>query len=145
QSAYVIEQVANIVVGLGLQLAFIAAVNGFGRELEREADEVGLERTVAAGYDPRQGPRVFEILKDDRGDDRRMEVFFFGSHPRLDERIADMKELLSTRYAGTAAEGRTADTADFRRRMRVLVRDDAAENIRLARLGNAENELQRVL
>ena len=55
--AYVLSQVGNIIAGLGLQLAYMAAVNGFGRELEREADEVGLERTVAAGYDPRQGPR----------------------------------------------------------------------------------------
>lgn len=144
-SAYAIEQVANIVVGLGLQLAFIAAVNGFGRELERQADEVGLERVVAAGYDPRQAPRVFEILKDDKGDDRKMEVFFFGSHPRLDERISDMKDLLSTRYSGVESEGRTTDTRAFRMRMRVLVRDDAAENIRLGRLGNAEAEIGRVL
>ena len=145
QSAYVIEQVANIVVGLGLQLAFMASVNGFGRELERQADEVGLERVVAAGYDPRQSPRVFEILKDDHGDDRKMEVFFFGSHPRLDERISDMNSLLSTRYGGVASEGRTTDTREFRMRMRVLVRDDSVENIRLGRLGNAETEIERVL
>jgi len=141
-----VNQIGNILVGLGLQLAFIAAVNGFGRELEREADEVGLERTVAAGYDPRQGPRVFEILKDDRGDDRKMEVFFFGSHPRLDERIADMKELLSTRYSGFGEAGRaTTDTREFQMRMRVLARDDAVENIRLGRFGNAEAEVKKVL
>jgi len=146
RDAYMVNQIGNILVGLGLQLAFIAAVNGFGRELEREADEVGLERTVAAGYDPRQGPRVFEILKDDRGDDRRMEVFFFGSHPRLDERIADMKELLSTRYSGVGEAGRaTTDTREFQMRMRVLARDDAVENIRLGRFGNAEAEVKKVL
>jgi len=143
--AYVLSQVGNIIAGLGLQLAYMAAVNGFGRELEREADEVGLERTVAAGYDPRQGPRVFELLKDDRGDDSRMEIFFFGSHPRLDERIADMKEILSTRYSGVGGEDLTKDTRDFQMRMRVLVRDDAAENLRVGRLGNAEAEIGRVL
>ena len=143
--AYVLSQVGNIIAGLGLQLAYMAAVNGFGRELEREADEVGLERTVAAGYDPRQGPRVFELLKDDRGDDSRMEIFFFGSHPRLDERIADMKEILSTRYSGVGGDDRTKDTRDFQMRMRVLVRDDAAENLRAGRLGSAEAEIGRVL
>ena len=143
--AYVLSQVGNIMVGLGLELGFLAAVNGFGRELEREADEVGLERTVAAGYDPRQGPRVFELLKDDRGDDSRMEIFFFGSHPRLDERIADMKEILSTRYSGVGGDDRTKDTRDFQMRMRVLVRDDAAENLRAGRLGSAEAEIGRVL
>jgi len=74
-----------------------------------------------------------------------MEVFFFGSHPRLDERISDMNSLLSTRYGGVASEGRTTDTREFRMRMRVLVRDDSAENIRLGRLGNAETEIERVL
>ena len=143
--AYVLSQIGNIMVGLGLQLGFMASVNGFGRELERQADEVGLQRTVDAGYDPRQAPRVFEILKDDRGDDRKMEVFFFGSHPRLDERIADMKELITTRYHGVGGEGRTTDTHDFQMRMRVLVRDDAAENLRAGRLGHAEAEIARVL
>jgi predicted Zn-dependent protease len=143
--AYVLSQVGNIIAGLGLQLAYMAAVNGFGRELEREADEVGLERQVAAGYDPAQGPRVFELLKDDRGDDPKMEIFFFGSHPRLDERIADMKEIVSTRYGGVGGEGRTTDTREFRMRLRVLVRDDAAENVRLGRLGNAEAEIGKVL
>ena len=144
--AYVLSQVGNIMVGLGLELGFLAAVNGFGRELEREADEVGMERLVAAGYDPRQAPRVFELLKDDHGDDSRMEVFFFGSHPRLDERIADMQELLSTRYSGVGEAGRaTTDTREFQMRMRVLARDDAVENIRLGRFGNAEAEVKKVL
>ena len=99
----------------------------------------------AAGYDPRQAPRVFELLKDDHGDDRKLEVFFFGSHPRLDERIADMKDLVSERYGGAGGEARVGDTREFRMRTRVLVRDDAAENIRIGRLGNAEAELGKVL
>src|SRR5439155_6179255 len=139
------DQPGRMDAGLGLHLAPEAVDRRHVRELEREADEVGLERTVAAGYDPRQGPRVFELLKDDRGDDSRMEIFFFGSHPRLDERIADMKEILSTRYSGVGGDDRTKDTHDFQMRMRVLVRDDAAENLRLGRLGSAEAEIGRVL
>src|SRR2546425_12856677 len=104
-----------------------------------------MERLVAAGYDPRQAPRVFELLQDDHGDDSRMEVFFLGRPPRLGGRIAELQELLSTRYGGVASEGRVTDTRDFRMRMRVLVRDDAAENVRLGRLGTAEAELGRVL
>lgn len=143
--AYVLNQVGNIMVGLGLELGFLAAVNGFGRELEREADEVGLERVAAAGYDPRQAPRVFELLKDDHGDDRKMEVFFFGSHPRLDERIADMQGLVAARYGAAGGGERVTDTREFRMRTRVLVRDDAAENIRIGRLGIAETEIEKVV
>src|SRR5439155_1663232 len=71
-SAEVLRTTSNIFLGLGLQLAFIAAVNGFGRDLEREADREGLERMVAAGYDPREAPRVFELLRDDHGDGSRL-------------------------------------------------------------------------
>jgi len=141
--AYVINQVGNILAGLGLQLAMIAAVNGFGRELEREADEVGMRSMVAAGYDPRQAARVFELLKDDHGDKSKMEVFFFGSHPRLDERIQSSRELASTRYSGVAAGA--SDTREFQMRTRVLVRDDAALNLEAGRFGHAEAELRHVL
>src|SRR6266542_1223483 len=37
-TAEVLRTTSNIFLGLGLQLAFIAFVNGFGRDLEREAD-----------------------------------------------------------------------------------------------------------
>ena len=54
-TAEVLRTTSNIFLGLGLQLAFIASVNGFGRDLEREADREGMERMVKAGYDPRRG------------------------------------------------------------------------------------------
>ncbi|MGH9748910.1 MAG: tetratricopeptide repeat protein [Candidatus Polarisedimenticolia bacterium] len=145
KDAYIINQVGNILVGLGLQLGFLAAVHGFGRDLEREADDVGLARMVAAGYDPRRAPRVFEILKDDHGDPSKAEVFFFGSHPALQERIASTREIVATRYASAAAESRVTDTRDFRMRMRVLVRDDAAQNIDAGRNHLAQTALDRVL
>jgi predicted Zn-dependent protease len=145
RDAYVLSQVGNIMVSLGLQLGYMAAVNGFGRELEREADEVGLASLVAAGYDPRRAPRVFELLKDDHGDGSKMEAFFFGSHPRLTERIESVSELVATRYGGAAGEARVADTRDFQIRTRVLVRDDAVLNIEAGRLGVAEAEIEKVL
>ncbi len=143
--AYVLNQVGNIMVGLGLELAFLAAVNGFGRELEREADEVGLQRMVAAGYDPRQAPRVFELLKENHGDDSKLEVFFFGSHPRLNERIEDMNGLVAARYSGAGTAPRVTDTHEFQMRIRVLVRDDAALNLDAGRYGTAEAEIKKVL
>ncbi len=143
--AYVLNQVGNILVGLGLELGFLAAVNGFGRDLEREADEIGLQRMVASGYDPREAPRVFELLQENHGDDPKLEVFFFGSHPRLKERVADMQELLKTRYAGAGALSRVTDGRDFQMRTRTLVRENALLNIEAGRLGTAEADLQRVL
>ena len=143
--AYVFSQIGNILVSLGMELAFLAAVNGFGRDLEREADEVGLQRMADAGYDPRQAPRVFALLKEDHGDDSKAEVFFFGSHPRLDERIEDVGGLIQARYAGAGEPKPASDPRAFQMRTRVLVRDDAAQNLEAGRFGHAEAEIKKVL
>src|SRR3970040_112577 len=112
-TAEVLRATSNIFLGLGLQLAFIASVNGFGRDLEREADREGMERMVKAGYDPAEGPRRFALLKDDHGDGSKLENFFFGNHPRLDERIANTQELLKTNYAATETAGGVRKTHVF--------------------------------
>ena len=144
-SAEVLRTTSNIFLGLGLQLAFIAAVNGFGRDLEREADREGLERMVAAGYDPREAPRVFELLRDDHGDGSRLEDFFFGNHPRLDERIANTRELLETHPPPPDAGVLAANVEDFALRTRTVVRENAALDIRAGRFGLAKAQLDRVL
>jgi predicted Zn-dependent protease len=143
-SAEVLRTPSNIFLGLGLQLAFIAAVNGFGRDLEREADREGMERMVAAGYDPREAPRVFELLRDDHGDGRRLEDFFFGNHPQLDERIANTRELLKT-HPPSPAGVLAANAGDFVRRTRTMVRENASLDIRAGRFGLAKAQLDRVL
>jgi predicted Zn-dependent protease len=136
---------SQILVGLGLQLAFIAAINGYGRDLEREADEGGLSKMSTAGYDPREAPKVYQALLDDHGDPSKAEAFFFGAHPRLAERIADAREWNRT-HPETPPRKTTAEAdAEFARRMRPVVRDDARLNIDMGRLKLAEDELTRVL
>jgi len=144
-TAEVLRATSNIFVGLGLQLAFIASVNGFGRDLEREADREGMERMVQAGYDPAEAPRVFELLKDDHGDGSKLENFFFGNHPQLDERIANTQELLKSKQAATESAARIRNTDEFAMRTRTVVRENAALDIRAGRFGLAKAQLDRVL
>lgn len=144
-SAEVLRTTSNIFLGLGLQLAFIASVNGFGRDLEREADREGMERMVRAGYDPAEAPRVFALLKDDHGDGSKLENFFFGNHPRLDERIANTQDLLKTKYPATETAGGVRNTDEFAMRTRTVVRENAALDIRAGRFGLAKAQLDRVL
>jgi len=141
----VLRPTSNIFLGLGLQLAFIASVNGFGRELEREADREGMERMVQAGYDPREAPRVFALLKDDHGDGSKLENFFFGNQPRLDERIANTQEVLKTKYPEAEAAGGVRNRDEFAMRTRTVVRENAALDIRAGRFGLAKAQLDRVL
>jgi beta-barrel assembly-enhancing protease len=144
-SAEVLRATSNIFLGLGLQLAFIASVNGFGRDLEREADREGMERMVKAGYDPREAPRVFALLKDDHGDGSKLENFFFGNHPRLDERIASTQEVLKTKYGAADIAWGVQNTDEFAMRTRTVVRENAALDIRAGRFGLARAQLDRVL
>jgi predicted Zn-dependent protease len=142
----VIGQVANAVLGLGLQLTAIAAINGYGREREREADTEGLDRLVKAGYDAKEAPRVFELLRKESGDRGSLETFFFGSHPRLQERIDSTRELVKTKYASSAdAPTAMRDSEEFHLRMRTVVRDNAQLDIRAGRFGLAQEQLDRVL
>jgi predicted Zn-dependent protease len=144
-SAEVLRATSAIFLGLGLQLAFIAAVNGFGRDLEREADTEGMDRMVKAGYDPREAPKTFELLKKDHGDPSALENFFFGNHPQLEERIRTTQDLVRTRYAGLDSSRLVANTEEFPRRMRVVVRENAALDLRAGRFGLAKDQLDRVL
>jgi predicted Zn-dependent protease len=144
--AAVIGQTANAILGLGLQLAAVAAINGYGRDLERDADDAGLHNLVNAGYDPKEAPKVFELLRSESKDRGSLETFFFGSHPKLTERIDTTREMVQTRYAAAAASPATVrDTEDFQLRMRSVVRENAYEDIRAGRFAVAQRQLDRVL
>jgi predicted Zn-dependent protease len=143
--AEALDVFGQLMVGLGLQLAFLASVNGYGRDLEEEADRGSFAKLAAAGYDLHQAPKVYQVLYDDRGDSRRAEAFFFGSHPRLTERIDVTKRYVAAHTAGAPLAADHAEReAAFARAIRPVVRDDARLNIDMGRLALAEDELRRV-
>jgi predicted Zn-dependent protease len=143
--AAVLSQTANAILGIGLQLAAIAAINGYGRDLEREADGGGMEKLVRAGYDPKEAPKVFQLLQAESKDRGSLETFFFGSHPRLQERIETTTELVNTKFASAAATPDTVRTTeDFGLRMRTVVRENALLDIRAGRFKLAQQQLDRV-
>jgi len=144
--AAVIGQTANAILGLGLALTAMAAINGYGRDLERDADNGGMENLVRAGYDPKEAPKVFALLRSESKDRGSLETFFFGSHPKLTERIETTEGLLRSKYAEAAAASTTTrDTEDFQLRMRSVVRENASEDIRAGRFPLAQRQLDRVL
>ena len=80
-----ISQVASIWAQTGL--------SGFGREHELEADSLGAEYLVAAGYDPTAMIAVITVLKNQEDFDRRVSGGgasyhgLFATHPRNDTRL----------------------------------------------------------
>jgi len=51
-----------------LTLIEAAIRNGYARSLENQADRIGLEYMVNAGYDPREAPRVWKLMTKKLGD-----------------------------------------------------------------------------
>ncbi|MGH9380143.1 MAG: M48 family metalloprotease [Thermoanaerobaculia bacterium] len=136
----------DILLTLGLQLAFLASVNGYGRGLEEEADVGGFNKMLAAGYDLRESPKVYQALLEDHGDPGKVEAFFFGSHPKLANRITNAEERVAALPAASLSAPPTAPAApsdEFSRRIRSVVRDDARLNIEAGRLKLAADELAR--
>jgi Zn-dependent protease with chaperone function len=61
-----------------LQLIELAIRNGYQRSLENQSDRMGLEYMAAAGYDPREAPRVWKQMAMKHGD--MPTNFFYSSH-----------------------------------------------------------------
>lgn len=79
---------------LGGQIALIGGVAGHSRDMEREADRVGLERVLKLGYGKVDAQRAFEVLRDyAKTDENAKGGYFFASHPRLEERIESIGAL----------------------------------------------------
>lgn len=99
-----------------------AAINGHGRGLETEADEIGLDYMVKAGYDPREGPSTFEQLLKEYGDQAPIVNFFYSNHPNNVERIERTGGLVKTKYANDVATRRLlVNSEEFKRRTRQVV------------------------
>jgi predicted Zn-dependent protease len=144
--AAILGQTANIILGVGFPLAFMAAVQGYGRDLERESDEAGMAKMVADGYDPAQAPGLFALLLKEHPDPHKAERFFFSSHPANQERKATAEETLRTRYAALPAERKLKVSGpDYERRRRLVLREDARLNIEAGRLDLAGEEIRQAL
>ena len=98
-----------------------AAINGHGRGLETEADEVGMDYMVKAGYDPLEAPRTFEQLLKEYGDKSSVVNFFYSSHPSNVERIEKTTQLAKSKYANGSGGRRLVNTEEFKRRTREVV------------------------
>ena len=73
-----------------LQVGFMAK---HSRDNEREADKVGLDFLIKAGYDPTQAPKIWEnIIKEMELGDVNKPLTFLASHPAPEERIENLKK-----------------------------------------------------
>jgi len=108
---------------LGSQLMGTAGAMFYSRENEREADRVGIELLVEAGYNPRAMLSFMgKLLEEDRkrGGGRGLPIF--ASHPPTEERIARL-ETLAERYPQEVRDSNTFFAERYRRQVLERLRD----------------------
>ena len=123
-------------------LGATAAVSGYSQGHESEADATCLQLMVAAGYDPQEAPRLFMHLKAELEERQQPEPFFFGTHPRLQERIDSTDRLLETVYPGV--QGFTG-TEVFNENIASLLLVNAEANIAMGRFGSGRKSIEKYI
>ena len=86
-SAAIATAVAFAGIPLLGNIGLASTVTGYSRDLEREADEEGFQRLVAAGYKPDQSHVAFEALAREAKASKSKAPLFFSTHPKLQERV----------------------------------------------------------
>src|SRR4029077_18628264 len=77
---------------------------GFGRDQELEADSVGLDGMVRAGYDPQGAIGVFQTFQKMEPAVKGIQVFM-QSHPTAKTRITDLQTAIAAKYPGQLGMG----------------------------------------
>ena len=134
--------IADLVNVLGT-LGTMAAVTGYSRELETEADTVGFDLMVAAGYDPREAPKLFVHLKQELEAEDIQDPYFFGTHPRLQNRIDNYEAFLENNYPDYA--GDLDNAAIFLEKIQRVILDNAVLDLREGRFTTAQRGAHRYL
>lgn len=84
---------AGTALMLGTQSAGIASVLGYTRENEREADHIGLNSLVKAGYNPEGMAETFQILLKNKWFDSGSNMpTYLSTHPGLTDRTAYLND-----------------------------------------------------
>lgn len=97
------EALRNPMNAAGAVMATRGMFANYSRQQEFEADQIGLETAVSAGYDPYAAATFLDSMREDRtrrarllqqGQDRN-ETSFLATHPSTPDRIAKVLELSS--------------------------------------------------
>lgn len=84
---------AGAAIMMGSQGIATAAMLQYSQDDEREADHVGMNSLVKAGYNPEGMPGTFEVMQKNRWFDSGSEMpSYLSTHPGLSERITYLKD-----------------------------------------------------
>ena len=121
----------------------LAAVRGYVRELEAEADRVGTELMTRAGYNPKDALSLFDHMISEIEQEGSEEPFFFGCRARVRERIENLQNLPDDRYPRKRPVIKNSEL--FLAKLDHLFLDNARLDIRLGRFQAARRGVKKFL
>jgi predicted Zn-dependent protease len=121
----------------------MTVVSGYNRELEDEADQVGLDLMAKANYDSREALKLFEYLEEEIEAEEIEEPFLFGTHPTVRQRIANAQKWLAAN--NNQNQSFTKNSAEFQARMQGVVLTNARLDLRRGRFELARKTVGRYL
>ena len=83
---------------LGAALGLSALTAGYGRDLEDQADRVGLRYAHEAGYPVQGAPAVWQRFLDKYGQENRVTNFFFSDHSLASARKRNLEREIANNY-----------------------------------------------
>ena len=96
----------QMATSVGSGLAVTALNSGYGRDLEDQADRVGLRYTFAGGYDVKRAPGLWQKFLEKYGQESKMTNFFFSDHSRASARKKNLEREIAWNYAAPRAATR---------------------------------------
>lgn len=122
------SNIRSFVSGIS-QIITTAAISGYSRDKEEEADQVGLTLMTQAGYDPREGGKMFEAMakaaeKDDSGAN-----FLYATHPKMDSRVRSCNRLLERMPSELLANATEIGEQEYLRYATNLIFDEVERHI----------------
>lgn len=110
-------------------LVAAGSLTSYSRDFEREADGYSLVLMGRAGYDPREAPKVWQhLIEERRAEDKNVDsAFFLATHPAARERVDAMQRLsvkAKKRWKKANRLGRKSYLAALRPYRARLLRDE---------------------
>jgi tetratricopeptide (TPR) repeat protein len=98
---------------------------------------------IKAGYAPKEALVLFDYLVTEIEREGLEEPFFFGSHPKVRERIDNLQNLPDDRYA--VRRSATKNSKTFLKKIEKVILDNAGQDLRIGRFQAARRGVEKYL
>jgi predicted Zn-dependent protease len=128
-------------MGIAAPSVLMASVNGYSRDLEREADLRAVQAMVDADYSAEEMAIVFKLLQQSH--EVELAKTYYQDHPKLQDRAAYVNELANSLHSRTAHPKVEADR--YLLETEDALRHDAGLEVRAGRARTAVWFMERVV